>query len=662
MSADISKMAVIDPRIIQKRPGYAVEKGALSLTNAPFNAIAASTSQITWNVYVPSENVYVDRHILWTSTVSMSMTVTRTGYAPGESIVVPGRDFALCALPLNSLCSTLQATINDTTTVINSQDVLAPLLRFVDRDSNRMYRNCPTMLDTFQNYDDAFGTLANPLGGWDQARDYDQVPNGAHPWLAFTDNAGNVLTGAGDATKVAFAGAAYAVVNGVPVAPPAWDVSVAYGNATNKIVQYNGTAYVATGNTVTGTVPAGAATWTSAGDLTAAVQVYFQWTSTEPVCLSPFIFSDEMEWETGLFGINNIQLLATLVSSPSRVVRQTSRTGRVLGSIAYNTGATSAIANSRLNVQFLTPSLSVPLPPKSCVPYIEYPRYISVPSAGFTAGTAVLQVQSQTITLPSIPDLLIIYAKPSSYGTTEGDWFFPLASINDGVANPLSVNFDNFSGLLSSHTTEQLFDMSRKNGLDMDFASWIGSAHSAGGSYTGRQQGQAVPMVGSILVLKPSQDITLQEGQAPSLVGNFTLQFNLQFKNNTAASATPQLYVITANSGFFESIRGSSRIIKGVLSEQDVIRASSAPAMSRSDLDRMVGGAFSLKTLGNVLGRAHDIYEVTKPLQSVLSPEARRGLEVADKIAHVGSRVGGGRSGGGRSGGGRSGGLAERLM
>jgi hypothetical protein len=57
MSADIQKEAVFDDRIVQSRPRYAVEKGALSLTNAPFNAIAATQSQMTFNAYVPSENV-----------------------------------------------------------------------------------------------------------------------------------------------------------------------------------------------------------------------------------------------------------------------------------------------------------------------------------------------------------------------------------------------------------------------------------------------------------------------------------------------------------------------------------------------------------------------------------------------------------------------------
>jgi hypothetical protein len=50
MSADIEKLAVFDDRIIQSRPKFAVMKGALSQTNAPFNAISATTSQHTYNI------------------------------------------------------------------------------------------------------------------------------------------------------------------------------------------------------------------------------------------------------------------------------------------------------------------------------------------------------------------------------------------------------------------------------------------------------------------------------------------------------------------------------------------------------------------------------------------------------------------------------------
>lgn len=47
------------------------------------------------------------------------------------------------------------------------------------------------------------------------------------------------------------------------------------------------------------------------------------------------------------------------------------------------------------------------------------------------------------------------------------------------------------------------------------------------------------------------------------------------------------IYVVPISSGFFETIKGSSRIIKGVLTEQDIL---GAPARAPGDdLERPVG-------------------------------------------------------------------------
>ena len=671
MSSDIEKLAVFDSRIVQSRPKFAVEKGALSLTNAPFNAIAQTSSQHTYNVYVPSENVFCDRKVLWSSTVYQQMNVNLASLpTAGDTIAVPGRDFALCALPLNQLCSTISATINDTTTVINSQDVTREVLRLCDYKKNRMCRTAPTMLDKFANYNDAFGALANPLGGYDAMLDYDNQQNGAFPNLSFTDNAAaaNNLGTAASLLRPAFAGAKYSAQNGMPVAAGVWAFATVY--VAGDIVQSGGNVWSAV-VPVAGTAPAAGA-WTDLGSAL-AYTLYIKWRTTEPVVLSPFVFSDEYEWDTGLFGLNNIQLIMNLVSNPQRIIRSCSRAGRTIpiANIAYNSQVPNPFTESVINVQFLTPSLDVPLPPKSVVPYMEFPRYITQYQGAAIQPGATGQIISQTITLPCIPDLLIVYAKPSAaLASTDADYYFPLASSLDGIRNPLSVNFDNFSGLLSSTTTEQLFLMSQHNGLDMDYDTWLGQAHSAGGSYGAfgavgsRQQGQVIPAVGSILVLKPGQDLTLQSGQAASLVGNFTLQFNLTVKNTSAVAQTPQLYVITANSGFFESIRGSSRVIKGVLSEQDIISAPLAPMGVRCELNRMVGG-FSFGALGNILSKARDIYQQTKPLVSAVSgmlPEDGflGKVKSGAQALGYGTGAGMGRGTGAGTGGKKS--LASRLM
>jgi hypothetical protein len=249
--------------------------------------------------------------------------------------------------------------------------------------------------------------------------------------------------------------------------------------------------------------------------------------------------------------------------------------------------------------------------------------------------------------------MLIIYCKPQTYADTSfGDYYLPISRI--------TVNFDNFAGLLSSHTTEQLYQMSVHNGLKMDYNQWRGFANivdGAGGSAAMRR----VQTTGGFLVLKPGQDITLQSGQAPSLIGNFTLQFQATVENYGAADeANPQLFVIAVNSGFFETLAGSSRIIKGVLSEADIISAEPAPEGSREDLNRMVGAGFFSK-LGSFLSKAKDIYSATKPAISQI-----KGMLPEGKIKGALGAVGYGHAGAGMAGAGQAGAgkksLSARLM
>jgi hypothetical protein len=599
MSADIEKLAVFDDRIIQTRPKYAVEKGALSLTNSPFSAISQTQSQHTYNIYVPSENVYVARDMEWSSTVFLEIKVrlqdTAGGQYPiGQPLFQFGVDGSLSAFPLNALCATMTATINDTTVVINSQDVLTEVLRLTDYAGNRLQRTCPTMLDKYQQNADGLNAQNDPISGYtNMSHDYHEVPNGAYYNVVFTDAQGNVLTGT-SANAYQSNGIAVATIDGVPV-------------STDQAV----------------------ANPPSAGVVNGLYSVFIKFRSTEKLVLSPFIFGEEHSQDTGLFGINNIQLVMNM-RDPNRAVRlRNSIVGTAeklyygggpnpntyVPPVSYNTNVgTGVFRDSVVNTQFLTPSLDIPLPPKSVVPYMEFPRYITQPQntvmGAFGSLNDTAQLQSQTITLPQIPDLLIIYCKAVADPATTfqnkdfdptlpqfGSAYLPVECSVDGNRSsaPLSINFDNFSGLLSSQTSEQLYHMSVRNGLEMDWNTWSGFGRVPTGA-----GGGVVPTVGGFLVLKPSVDLTLQSGQAPSLVGNFTLQFNIRVRNTFPFPVQPQIYVITANSGFFESIRGSSRIIKGVLSEQDIISAPLAPAGTREGLARMIGG--KVMCLANRLG------------------------------------------------------------
>jgi hypothetical protein len=548
MSADVGKFAVVDPRIVQQKPTFAVEKGALSLTNVPFNAIANSSSQQSFQIQVPSENVFVDRAVDWTSVVNLVVSFTNTNeIADQAEFFSPAKDFALAPFPLHSLVSTMSSTINDTTVTVNTSDVLPQILRLVDLADCRRQRTCPTMLDRYVSQPTPASSPNSPLSGYSNAFRSDEVPNGAWGQLRF-------FTSAAFTTPL---------TNGVSV-----------GGV------YEGIGGDASGY---GTIPVADGAIAAATSIT----LYLQFRSTEKLVLPPFIFGDEYELSTGLFGVQNMQLLCN-IQAPTRVLRTTNPFYGAISnwSVAY---AAVPFPTALVNIQFLTPSLDVPLPPKSVVPYMEFPRFITTQTSQIAAGTRG-PVSSNTITLPNIPDYLYIYAKPQQYTVdntsatavdpSKGDWLLPFTQI--------SVNFDNFSGLLSSATQEQLYKMSINNGLDMDYASWTALGTST--AYNGSIGTSGAPLVGGGLLLRPSRDIVLQAGQAPSLVGNFTFQFNATVYNPSSSAVAPFIYVVAISSGFFETIKGSSRIIKGVLTEQDILSASAiAPVVSDSSLQRLVG-------------------------------------------------------------------------
>ena len=138
------------------------------------------------------------------------------------------------------------------------------------------------------------------------------------------------------------------------------------------------------------------------------------------------------------------------------------------------------------------------------------------------------------------------------------------------------------------------------------------------------------------------------------MVGNFVLQFNLTVENTTGHDVPCQIYVITANSGFFETIKGSSRVIKGVLTEQDIISAPVASVGTHGALKRMVGAGVMSK-MGNALSAIKDLYHQSKPaVSAVKNCLGATGNETAGKVANALGKVGYGRRGHSD--------LADRLM
>jgi len=378
---------------------------------------------------------------------------------------------------------------------------------------------------------------------------------------------------------------------------------------------------------------------------TLALQGGFQATTTsmpvfgtvavvEPLVISPLIWADSAEFQTvGLYGMTNMQvvmnftsklgtsqaILAGVSSSSAALAAEsfwiddlsqpTSNTGNILRSSSIRTTISDLAfsnvgsslngpwINPSLYVTFLTPGPDVTLPLVSTVPYVEFPRYVL--SQNVTAGQiGSATLQTNTISLTSIPDMVMLYVKPATKGPGQLDTYIPIKNV--------SISFDNFSNLCSGFQQFNLYECSVAAGLDVDFSQFRGYASGAINSYSRvTAQGAAIAngnvlfksqpvtqLSGTPLLLRMGHDITLSPGLAPGCLGNYSIQANITIDNqfgffDYVTSATVTLIAI--NTGFFETVRGQSAIRKTVLNSADVEAAVPETGLSRTQLTRMVG-------------------------------------------------------------------------
>jgi hypothetical protein len=228
-----------------------------------------------------------------------------------------------------------------------------------------------------------------------------------------------------------------------------------------------------------------------------------------------------------------------------------------------------SVRDAYLNFQMLTPHSSVPMPMRSVLPYYQLPRYsqtIAAPLAASGHGELV----STTMSLNSIPDTLIIFARdPSRISGAYADSFLKINGVN--------INWNNNNGLLTGYNSSQLFHTSSKNGLSQNFYEWNGAAH-VGGVTNATGGGSDIITSGGVLVLKFGKDIQLNDTEAPGSLGNFQLQYTLSVGNQTlAAIPSVELVTIAVNSGLLITEAGVSSTNLGILTAADVIKVAEQP-------------------------------------------------------------------------------------
>jgi hypothetical protein len=669
MSADFTKILVKDDRLnVVDNIKYAVVKGGQNVTMAQFRAISATDSQIVFNIQVPSEQTIIDRRVLLTT--DLTITVTSKAYQwsgatppvvgvfePTEAIGCGYGSYAgLAPYPLHQLMTVASATINNNTVSINIRDVLPAIIRLLDKEHLGAYNGMSaTATDSMLQYSSSIYSASNPLAGvQSQTLDTDLVGRSS--------------------------------------------IYLKYRNAS-----YDGTSHVCT--------------------------EVFTFHISEPLLLSPFIYSDPQSNSQGFYGIQNMNIVLNMGStdrmfraldgvdgisksgaydatavyaSPAGVIAVGTAssalpvvTGVSLGGTIAGKSVSGFSENTSLLFTFLTPHPSDLMPARNIVPYYELPRYITKAQAqsepmDFTGEyvTPIINLQggalytTQTLQLNQIPDKLIIFISKQgqSYGDT--DAYLPIRHI--------SVNFNNNSGILSAARCEDLYRMAKDNGSNQSWNEWTGVATGStsdvvtlpGGNVgvagistlqlcplqdVPYQTGAPVPTVGSVCVLEFGKDIQLVEDFfSCGSLGNFNLQLNIYADNNNPSiplDAPLNIYIVTMNSGVFVCERGTSSTYTGILTRADVLEASEQDAYTHSDVKRMVGGGF-LDRLKSGVAKLAPLVKAVAPALAPMAKEYLSKKGSLGKLASSGiSALGYGMAGSGPTGGGPSGGaLKGRYM
>lgn len=287
--------------------------------------------------------------------------------------------------------------------------------------------------------------------------------------------------------------------------------------------------------------------------------VCFRYDVCEPVVMSPFVYQDALEFNTvGLYGCTNIQFTMNIqtpsdncavINQPSwpstvapysqpktsinypgsaNILRSTGVTG-IFDSVKLQapsnfTSTTGAFANPRLVVQFLTPGPDIQLPLISNVPYMEFPRYTNTFTLASPQDTSPV-IQSQTITLSSIPDFIAVFVKPRHRCQLQNETYYPIKNV--------AVTFDNFSNLCSNMTQQELYTCSVATGLDLDYHTWRG--YTNGCVSSGSIHNGLVGAANTAANLMITYGQSLNSTQNSSIVANLATYYYI----TTAAQAIP---------------------------------------------------------------------------------------------------------------------------
>jgi hypothetical protein len=307
----------------------------------------------------------------------------------------------------------------------------------------------------------------------------------------------------------------------------------------------------------------------------------FRITICEPLIMSPLVFDKYWYRRPGFTMINNIIINMSIdPAAIQRIWRQS--TGDL---VTYNS----------VQVVFDQPSLLLYY--KTLPTYIAPPNTLSYPFASIqnfvyqysnqiTPAQPTFQLTTNTVQFQTIPHRIIVSVTKSRQQLTfnDADSFVPITNIN--------ITWDNKSGVLSTLTQYDLYQICVKNGLKMSWANFSGQEIRLFNQLINKTfHGTSAP-----LALDFGTDIALLNEDFPGKKGTWNFQITVTCVNNrTEAQWLPQVDLIVIYTGKIDIINATVNQSVGI--EPGAAITTLGKVSYPIDVDIYSGGKFDLGTL-----------------------------------------------------------------
>jgi hypothetical protein len=351
---------------------------------------------------------------------------------------------------------------------------------------------------------------------------------------------------------------------------------------------------------------------------------------TENILLSPFLspFSPEDE---GFVNINQINISYRWKSNLSQILSHSS-----LGNAITTVGVTMYQAPEILTT-YLTPDITQAIPQLQVLSYYSSADYIK--NIGTLVDGAGTRVISDSIRLSQIPRKVYLFCRHqrSTSNQNTADSFLKITG--------LSVLWNNQSGLFSGCSDQDLFEISKRNGLNLTYPQWS--------KYRG-----------GVMCVEFGKDIGLLDNEAPGCQGQYTMQIQMDVVNDSGESAAWEFYQVFMMEGTFSISENFARASLGNLNNQIVLQTKlSGREIDYHHFNGISGGSFwtSLKSFVNkVASGVGSVAKFAAPIVGAIAPQYAGPIAGIGTLASAVESATGGRLSGGKLAGGTR--VSRRAM